>query len=219
MLIGFIALVVIIGVISGIYFFLKQLAEPKISTPTVRTPESSPRETRPQPAPVATTKSKTNTHDWIKKQYPNAVILDSRTIIKSYGEGERNFQNVYPAADTPYETYFMWTSLDEADFSRAMLYRAPFDGTSLKKCNFSGAYLEGASFKGANLSGANMAWADLSGTNLTNADLSGADLSYASVNGADLTDANLRDAHISDDQLDKVRSLKGAILPDGTRHE
>lgn len=157
--------------------------------------------------------------EWLKEQYPNALIIDSKTLIKEYKKGKRNFQNVFPAAEAPYETYLKWVKLDGADFSRAMLYRAPFDGSSLIGVNFSGAYLEGASFRGAILQNANLSWADLNGTDLSGSDLSEADLSFASLQGADLSNATLKGTIVTPEQLEQARSLEGATLPDGTKYE
>lgn len=157
--------------------------------------------------------------DWVKREFPDALLMDTQTLIREYQAGRRNFRNIYPAAVGPYETYLKWTVLDQADFSRAMLYRAPFDGSSLVDANFNGAYLEGASFRGAILRRANLSWADLTGADLSGADLSEANLSYALLNGADLSNARLAGALITPEQLQDTHSLKGATLPDGSKHQ
>ena len=56
---------------------------------------------------------------------------------------------------------------------------------------------------GADLSGAKLSGANLSDAKLIDANLSGADLSYAKVTQA---------------QLNEAKSLKGAIMPDRSRH-
>jgi hypothetical protein len=69
--------------------------------------------------------------------------------------------------------------------------------------------LRGADLSTANLQGADLREACLSGTNLTGANLVGANLSGARLIGARVTPA----------QLASVRSLHGAILPDGSVRE
>jgi uncharacterized protein YjbI with pentapeptide repeats len=57
--------------------------------------------------------------------------------------------------------------------------------------------------------------ANLIGANLSNAKLRGAIFDYAL-----LDDANLKDAQeYTMEQLSKAKSLKGAIMPNGTKHE
>src|SRR5260370_403023 len=118
--------------------------------------------------------------------------------------------------------------LTGADLSNADLSRA-----TLSNANLSGAYLSGATLSGANLSNAdlthaflfeatvttaNLSNANLSDANLSEAKLTDADLTGATLTGANLTDALLRGARIVNGQLADVRSLKGAILPDGSTH-
>jgi hypothetical protein len=170
----------------------------------------------PAPTPM---EGKPETFAWVKEEYPDALLMDAKTLVKEYQAGRRNFQSAYPSAVAPYETYLKWTVLDGIDLSRAMLYRAPFDGTSLLDANLNGAYLEGVSFRGAILRRTNLSWADLSGADLSGADLTGANLSYATLQGADLTKAKLTGAIVTPEQLEKVRSLKEAILPDGHKFE
>ncbi len=110
----------------------------------------------------------------------------------------------------------------------------------LHAVNWSQADLRGADLRQANLSGAYLQRADLRQANLSGADLSGADLSdaiffrksyvtrafggtiilpnSANLSGADLSGANLSGAKFTDEQLAEVRSLKGAIMPDGKPH-
>ncbi len=51
-------------------------------------------------------------------------------------------------------------------------------------------------------------------TMLVNADLSGADLSDADLSYVDLTGAL-----VTEEQLAKCKSLKGATMPDGSKHD
>lgn len=94
--------------------------------------------------------------------------------------------------------------LSSADFRYADLILAGLDnanllGVDLEEANLLGAYLRNTCLQGANLSKANLA-----GANLT---------------GAILKDAYLENAIISTKQLIAVKSLQGATMPDGTKHD
>ena len=99
---------------------------------------------------------------------------------------------------------------------------------NLQNANFKQANLQEASLRGFNLSGADLSGADLSRANLENAfmsnsncdraNLSYADLSGTDLSGTDLSEAILRGAKVTDEQLKKAKSLKGAIMPDGSIH-
>jgi uncharacterized protein YjbI with pentapeptide repeats len=124
--------------------------------------------------------------------------------------------------------------LRKADLSKAILREA-----NLRKANLSGANLAEANLSKTNLTQANLSEADLSGANLaeanlSEADLSGADLSGADLGAADLSEANLSEANLSEAnlsgadlgganlsgtnltqlQLNSVRSIENAQLPD-----
>ncbi|HEU5378913.1 MAG TPA: pentapeptide repeat-containing protein [Ktedonobacteraceae bacterium] len=61
------------------------------------------------------------------------------------------------------------------------------------------------------------------GVQLNSADLTGANLSeaylYGTLDGADLSGADLTKAEAPPGTLEKVKSLKGATMPDGTKHK
>jgi hypothetical protein len=116
------------------------------------------------------------------------------------------------------EAYLGETDLSGAILSGANLHGAGLGGANLGKANLSGANLGGANLGGAGLHGANLVVADLSGADLRGADLSGADLSEADLNEADLSEVYLNGATITPEQLDKARSLIGAVMPDGLKH-
>jgi len=61
--------------------------------------------------------------------------------------------------------------------------------------------------------------ANLRGANLHDAILTGANLRDANLGKANLEGANLSGANVTSEQLDKATSLKGATMPDGTKHE
>ncbi len=218
----------IVAILLGIGYWLVSQLLPmlsQISRPQTPTPKKKPApqpqrepEAKNVPTPASVT-GKPESLDWVKEEYPDALLMDAQTLIKEYQAGRRNFQSVYPTAVAPYETYLKWTVLDGIDLSRAMLYRAPFDGTSLLDANLNGAYLEGVSFRGAVLRRANLSWADLSGADLSGADLTGANLSYASLQGVDFSKAKLTGAIVTAEQLEKVRTLKDAVMPDGNKFQ
>jgi uncharacterized protein YjbI with pentapeptide repeats len=140
-----------------------------------------------------------------------------------------------------------FANLGEANLSGANLSEAGLSSAYLSGANLSGAYLSGANLSFANLSFANLSGAnlrvnirgaDLNGANLSEADLSsaylsganlseanlsraylsGANLSFANLSKADLSKANLSGATVTPKQLDTAYSLKGTIMPDGSKH-
>jgi uncharacterized protein YjbI with pentapeptide repeats len=124
--------------------------------------------------------------------------------------------------------------LQEANLEGANLHSADLLGVSLQGVNLEGVNLEGANLRGAslvgadlsdqdlhgvNLSGADLRWASLQGANLYGADLSGADLYRSDLSDVDLSWADLTGANVTAEQLAETKSLEGATLPDGTKHE
>jgi uncharacterized protein YjbI with pentapeptide repeats len=114
-------------------------------------------------------------------------------------------------------------TLSGADLSGTNLSGTNLSGTDLSGANLSGATLSRATLYNAHLIGAHLSGANLSGADLIYADLSGADLSGASLNGAflwgaDLSGANLSNAKITQTQLNAAKSLKGATMPNGSKH-
>jgi hypothetical protein len=85
-----------------------------------------------------------------------------------------------------------------------LFVNANLEGVDLERVNLSLTNLENAKLKSANLKGAN----------LKDADLHGADLTDASLREANLTGAN-----VSSEQLKTVYTIKGATMPDGTKHD
>lgn len=113
--------------------------------------------------------------------------------------------------------------LSHADLSHADLNKADLSHADLNGADLNGADLSYANLSHANLSEANLNGADLSHTKLYFADLSRADLGMANLLGAnlhitDLRGANLTGTKVTDEQLSKAQSLKGATMPDGSKH-
>src|SRR5215217_766858 len=87
-------------------------------------------------------------------------------------------------------------------------------GADLRRANLRGADLRGADLGGANLREANLHWTDLISADLSGAYLGRADLSMADLSGADLR--NVKELAVG--QLERVYSLEGATIPDGSKH-
>jgi uncharacterized protein YjbI with pentapeptide repeats/nucleoside phosphorylase len=130
------------------------------------------------------------------------------------------------------------SKLKGIDLGGAFLSGADFEGADLRGADFASASLEpkrnpeGEKLKGANLSRANLEDAMLSRANLRNVSLRDANLvrafleqnhdralREADLSGADLTGATLAEAKVTDEQLDVCKSLKGATMPNGSKHE
>jgi uncharacterized protein YjbI with pentapeptide repeats len=110
--------------------------------------------------------------------------------------------------------------LSGADLRRADLYHANLYGADLR-----GAHLYGADLSHANLYRADLSHANLNEANLRWAALRRAFLSGTSLSGAGLIRTNLYAANLSGakgitkEQLEHVKSLEGATIPDGQKYE
>jgi len=114
-------------------------------------------------------------------------------------------------------------NLAGADLFEANLSDAILNQTKLSKANLTGADLRGcrlheADLREADLSGANLNVGDLVGANLRGAKLGGAKLLGVNLRAADLSQADLSGTEITESQLEKVKSLEGTTMPDGTKH-
>jgi uncharacterized protein YjbI with pentapeptide repeats len=97
----------------------------------------------------------------------------------------------------------------------ANLTEAFLGSANLSSANLSGAFLYKATLGGANLSDTNLSGTMLAEAYVNNTKLGGADLTNANLSGADLSDAR----EITDEQLEQqVKSLKGATMPDRSKH-
>lgn len=106
------------------------------------------------------------------------------------------------------EAKLVFTNLPGADFREANLA-----GANLLRANLTQANMEGASLTQAKLWKTNLEWVNLEG-----ASLEGADLRDANLAGANLLRASLTGAQsTTPTQLQHVKTLQGAVLPDGTK--
>ncbi len=88
------------------------------------------------------------------------------------------------------------------DFTHADLSRVDLSLTGFGSVNLNQAFLYRTNLNGASLQGARLIGTRLIGTNLMD---------------ANLMDANLQGARVTQEQLSQATSLRGAILPDGTK--
>jgi len=119
--------------------------------------------------------------------------------------------------------------LDGGDLSNVFLphlnlNEINLEGTILMQAFIPWAKLNGARLRKAILIGARLRETELKNSDLCEADLwdgmlAGADLTGANLEGTNLQGANLYKAKVTKEQLSKARSLKGAVLPDGTKHQ
>jgi uncharacterized protein YjbI with pentapeptide repeats len=124
--------------------------------------------------------------------------------------------------------------LNGAELSEAALGDADLSYTELNNAKLGGAFLIGATLIYAQMRNADMSRAfltqadlsdaflmdaDLSGTHLERARLNGAILIRANLKGTDLSGADLSEVTVTPEQLSQAASLKGAIMPDGTKHD
>jgi hypothetical protein len=114
-------------------------------------------------------------------------------------------------------------NLNGADLFEANLNGAHLKQTRLSKANLSGADLRGcrlneADLRDADLSKANLNVGDLVGANLRGAKLGGAKLLGVDLREADLSQADLSGTQITEIELEKVKSLEGTTMPDGSKH-
>jgi uncharacterized protein YjbI with pentapeptide repeats len=110
------------------------------------------------------------------------------------------------------------TILSEATLDGALLNGTILSEATLYAAHLSAARLDGANLNGAILGRANLSRVNLSGADLRNADLSKANLTGAKLTAADLSGADLSKATVTEEQLKKAKSLKGATMPDGSKH-
>jgi uncharacterized protein YjbI with pentapeptide repeats len=109
--------------------------------------------------------------------------------------------------------------LSRANLSDTVLTVAELTGANLHELFLRRAKLGWINLSGANLSISDLQDADLLDSNLSGADLSGANLSGVNLKGVNLSNANLTRAIVTAEQLALAKSLHGATMPDGIKHE
>lgn len=125
------------------------------------------------------------------------------------------------------------TNLSRANLAGAFLNDAGLVSANLKGANLSGAFMRGTHLNGADLTGADLTDATLSESTMAEALVLSGDITIVELQDSVLDDpelsesdlgevlegATLRGAIVTNDQLATVRSLKGAIMPDGSRYD
>ena len=165
----------------------------------------------------------------LRKVYMTNAVLDdvdlSGADISDAVLSESNFANSKLSWSNLKKTYIQSARLTDTDLHNADMSHTQLTGSDLTNANLSGANLSGANLssfvnkelsiysRAANLTNANLSTAILTGADLTDANLTGANLSKA-----DLSYANLARAKVNPEQLAKAKSLKGATMPDGSKH-
>jgi hypothetical protein len=104
--------------------------------------------------------------------------------------------------------------LRAADLGGVNLRGANLRGADLSRANLGGADLRGVDLSGTNLRETNLHWADLISANLSGAYVGKTDVSLADLSGADLSSVK----ELAVGQLERVYSLEGATMPDGSKH-
>jgi uncharacterized protein YjbI with pentapeptide repeats len=140
-------------------------------------------------------------------------------ILSTANLDHANLQKAFlPFADMQMAS--LWdTNLQGAILTGVNLQQARLWEANLQEADFREANLQGAELMGANLQGADLKDANLQEAVLRGANLQGADLSNANLQKADMSHVNLQGAIFTNEQLATVKSLQGAIMPDGTKHE
>ena len=109
-------------------------------------------------------------------------------------------------------------NLEGIDLGGTDLSGIDLSGAKLSNSNLTNADLSNANLSNADLKGARLGGADLSGANLRGADLGGTELYERELSGTELYEAALSGAMTSELGLDNPKSLKNAIMPDGSKH-
>ena len=110
-----------------------------------------------------------------------------------------------------------------SDLSGANLSFANLSFVTLSDANLSSTDLSNTNLRGSNLNNANLSNTDLSGADLRNANLNNAKLNNSrlyntKLKGAELCNVDLSNAKIIQSQLNTAKSLRNAIMPDGSKH-
>lgn len=109
--------------------------------------------------------------------------------------------------------------LENINLPYSVLDRAELKGVIMNGANFHKASLQRSYIGHAQLRNVNFSGANLSYSILNHSDLTGSDLTGALLDGASFENVILANAKISETQLLSIKSLKGAIMPNGVNYE
>jgi uncharacterized protein YjbI with pentapeptide repeats len=125
-------------------------------------------------------------------------------------------------------TKFIDANLESANLIKANLGSANLNDANLRFVQLQGANLENANLQGSRLWEADLTQANLNKANLAAVNFGHANLSYASMQSVDLNSANLWGTKLWNANLENANlvyanlqgaKLKGAIMPDGSKHD
>ena len=169
---------------------------------------------------------------WVLKFLNDATLINKMKPIVSLENadlahaelGIANLENTNLKSINLFEANLLLAKLGGADLQDADLTRADFLQANMEKVNLQRAYMYGTNLTVAILDDANLLNADLQNARLEGTSLQRANLQYARLIGANLHDANLNGANltgadVTEKQLAQAKSMKGAIMPDGTVHD
>ena len=104
----------------------------------------------------------------------------------------------------------------QSNFSGVYLTKSIAHSSFFTECDFTNAHLNLVNFSDNTFSGAKFINADLQNSDFSNSNLSSTDFTDAKLDGANLTAAILIGSNLSPEQLSKAKSIKYAVLPDGS---
>ena len=139
---------------------------------------------------------------------------------KDFNGGDRYDYSLLDEADLT-NCKFYFANFDNSSFNGAYLIKASASSssympTSFRQASFIGAALNNTSFIYADFSNANFQNTNLKYANFKNANLSGANFAGAAIDGIILENSILIGSNLSEEQLAKAKSLRCAVLPNGT---
>jgi uncharacterized protein YjbI with pentapeptide repeats len=172
--------------------------------------------------------------DQDRKRRPLKLIYELSLIMK--GEPILNLKNAGLDTADLSEITLHDACLREVDLRLANLSGADLKGSDLREADLRGANLSNANLSDTVLVGANLLPYDetqpakfnapslLNGADPSNIDSSNDHLTPTNLGGADLSNADLSGSYltgagVSEEQLDTCKSLQGATMPDGSKHD
>jgi uncharacterized protein YjbI with pentapeptide repeats len=172
--------------------------------------------------------------DQDRKRRPLKLIYELSLIMKE--EPILNLKNAGLDTADLSEITLHDACLREVDLRLANLRGADLKGSDLREADLRGANLSNANLSDTVLVGANLLPNDetqpakfnapslLNGADPSNIDSSNDHLTPTNLGGADLSNADLSGAYltgagVSEEQLDTCKSLQGATMPDGSKHD
>lgn len=174
---------------------------------------------------------------WISRFVQNGIAAVAGALITLLVVERVLLRRVVSEAESISEQLIAELRGEDDDATKAadvLAVTGQFRDGSLCGANLTGAHLAGRNLSRADLSEARLRAANLRDSDLRKADLHNADLSLADLRRANLREANLRGAklwmaylhganlrkaQVSEAALDEAFSLRGALMPDGSRYD